>query len=94
MIKTHAELERDHYHEVRTNPLYRLSGEADLLREELSLSASYPNMPRLEVPPVIIHQHVSTQDSRVFASQLKRITILEEEVLKLKAGRKPRGKYA
>ena len=44
MIKSHAELERYHY-QALSNPLYRMEGMMDVIREEVMM-----NMP---VPPIV-----------------------------------------
>lgn len=43
MEKSHGELQAEHYEAVKTNPMYRLEGMMDVLREELMM-----NMPSLE----------------------------------------------
>lgn len=49
--KTHAELERPHYNEVKTNPLYAMEGLMDVRREEWEM-----NMPAYELPELVVQQ--------------------------------------
>jgi len=42
MIRSHADMQSEHYRAVRTSPMYVAEALADIMREELSMSMPYP----------------------------------------------------
>ena len=83
--KSHAYLEQWHYKAVATNPLYRLEGMMDVLREDLSMSLSY----REEIPIEKPDKTYTVEHIHSYVPSLKlteRIKQLEDDIDGLKKG--------
>ena len=84
----HCSLEKDHYHEVRSNPMYVMEGMSDVLREEMMMNMPIPQVIQppteisKELPPMAWHQVRNEVRSwrKKHAELLKEIDILKAKV--------------
>ncbi len=92
----HCSLEKDHYHEVRSNPMYVLEGMNSVLREEMMMAMPVPQsiqppkeIPK-ELPPMAWHQ----VRNEVRSWRKKHAELLKEiDSLKAKLDRSNKEKY-
>ena len=81
MIKTHADMQSEHYKAVRTSPMYVAEAMVDIMREELSMSMPYGNFTQSpESTTLAVKTYFSRRDRKVIDELKSEVLHYRQEI--------------